>query len=140
MKAVAQVLENIVGVAGVCAWDTLTETERSPILQATPSSQSITYLVYPNTPEELAAVMLCADQNRWRMLPCGRKSKLHWGGLVDGVNLVISTERLDRLVDHAIGDLTITAEAGKSSRMFKTCWVSRGSFWRSILITLTKRR
>ncbi len=111
MKAVAQVLESIVGVAGVCAWDTLTETQRSPILQATmPGSPS--HLVYPNTPEELAAVMSYAEQQGLRVLPCGRGSKLHWGGVVDGVNLVISTERLNRLVDHAIGDLTVTAESG----------------------------
>lgn len=128
MKAVAQVLENIVGVAGVFAWETLTETERSPILQATASSQSITYLVYPNTPEELAAVMKCADQNQWRVLPCGRKSKLHWGGLVDGVNLVVSIERLDRLVDHAIGDLTITAEAGKKFSDVQTLLGQSGQF------------
>ena len=113
MKAVAQVLESIVGVSGVFAWDDLTETERSPILKATSLSQSITYLVYPNTSEELAAVMVCAHQNQWRVLPCGKRSKLHWGGLVEGVNLVISVERLDQLVDHAIGDLTLTAEAGK---------------------------
>jgi len=70
------------------------------------------HLVYPSTPEELAAVMVYAAQQRLRVLPCGRRSKLHWGGLVKGVDLVISTERLNRLVDHAIGDLTVTAEAG----------------------------
>jgi glycolate oxidase FAD binding subunit len=112
MKAVAQVLESIVGVASVCAWDTLTKTQRSPILQATMPGSPLSHLVYPNTPEELAAVMSYAEQQGLRMLPCGRGSKLHWGGLVEGVNLVISTERLNRLVDHAIGDLTVTAESG----------------------------
>jgi glycolate oxidase FAD binding subunit len=112
MKAVAQVLESIVGVASVCAWDTLTKTQRSPILQATMPGSPLSHLVYPNTPEELAAVMSYAEQQGLRMLPCGRGSKLHWGGLVEGVNLVISTERINRLVDHAIGDLTVTAESG----------------------------
>ena len=73
---------------------------------------SISHLVYPNTPEELAAVISYAKQQGLRVLPCGRGSKLHWGGLVDGVNLVISTERLNQVIDHAIGDLTVTAEAG----------------------------
>ena len=128
MKAVAQVLESIVGATGVYAWDVLTEIERSPILQATSLSQSILYLVYPNTPEELAAVMVCADQNQWRVLPCGRRSKLHWGRLVEGVNLVISVEKLDRLVDHAIGDLTITAEAGKKFSDVQTLLGQSGQF------------
>jgi len=112
MEAVAQVLESIAGVAGVCAWDTLTEAQRSPMLQATMPGSPPSHLVYPSTPEELAAVMVYAAQQRLRVLPCGRRSKLHWGGLVKGVDLVISTERLNRLVDHAIGDLTVTAEAG----------------------------
>jgi len=112
MEAVAQVLESIAGVAGVCAWDTLTEAQRSPMLQAMMPGSPPSHLVYPSTPEELAAVMVYAAQQRLRVLPCGRRSKLHWGGLVKGVDLVISTERLNRLVDHAIGDLTVTAEAG----------------------------
>ncbi len=112
MKAVAQVLESLVGVSGVCAWDTLPEPQRSPILQATMPNSPISHLVYPNTPDELAAVMLYAQQQGLRVLPCGRGSKLHWGGLVEGVNLVISTERLNHVIDHAIGDLTVTAEAG----------------------------
>ncbi len=112
MKAIAQVLESIVGVAGVCAWDTLAEAQRSPILRATMPGSQISHLVYPNTPEELAAVILYAGQKRLRMLPCGKGSKLHWGGLVEGVSLVISTERLNQVVDHAIGDLTVTTEAG----------------------------
>ena len=115
MKAVAPVferLESIVGVDGVFAWDTLTETQRSPILQATLPGSLVSHLVYPSTPEALAAVMTYADQQGLRVLPCGKGSKLHWGGLAEKINLVISTERLNRLVDHAIGDLTVTAEAG----------------------------
>jgi glycolate oxidase FAD binding subunit len=57
-------------------------------------------------------VVACAAQNQWRLLPCGQGSKLSWGGLVAGVDVVISTERLNRLVDHAAGDMTATVEAG----------------------------
>jgi glycolate oxidase FAD binding subunit len=108
MKAV---LKNLVGEAGVCAWDDLEVTQRSSILQAAPDS-AIAYVVYPNSPIELASVMGCAAKNGWRVLPCGNGSKLGWGGLGRGVNLVVSTARLNRLIDHAIGDLTVTAEAG----------------------------
>jgi len=111
MEAVAPVLKNLVGETGVFAWDSLDATARSPLSQAAPDS-AIAYVVYPNSPIELASVMTCAAQNGWRVLPCGSGSKLGWGGLVQGVNLVISTKRLNRLIDHAIGDLTVTAEAG----------------------------
>ena len=69
-------------------------------------------LVYPATEAELAAVMACAHQNRWRVLPCGSGSKLAWGGLVEGVDLVVSTARLNQVIDHAVGDMTLTAQAG----------------------------
>uniref|UniRef100_A0ACD5GV77 FAD-binding oxidoreductase n=1 Tax=Desertifilum tharense IPPAS B-1220 TaxID=1781255 RepID=A0ACD5GV77_9CYAN len=36
------------------------------------------------------------------------------GGFAQGVDLVLSTRRLNRLIDHAIGDLTVTVEAGMS--------------------------
>ncbi|MDK3155697.1 FAD-binding protein [Kamptonema cortianum] len=36
------------------------------------------------------------------------------GGFAQGVDLVLSTQRLNRLIDHAIGDLTVTVEAGMS--------------------------
>ncbi|NEP15281.1 MAG: FAD-binding oxidoreductase, partial [Symploca sp. SIO2C1] len=44
--------------------------------------------------------------------PCGKGSKLSWGGVGKQVDLILSTERLNRIIDHAVGDLTVTAEAG----------------------------
>lgn len=68
-------------------------------------------VVYPQTQEELAAAMACAYQNRWRVLPCGSGSKLGWGGLGQA-DVVISVAGLNRILDHAAGDLTVTLEAG----------------------------
>jgi glycolate oxidase FAD binding subunit len=45
-------------------------------------------------------------------MPCGSGSKLSWGGLAKDVKLVVSTQRLDRIIEHAVGDLTVTVEAG----------------------------
>ncbi|WOD39067.1 FAD-binding oxidoreductase [Nodosilinea sp. E11] len=69
-------------------------------------------IVYPNTEAELAAVMACAHQHRWRVLPCGSGSKLAWGGVGSEVDLMVSTARLNQVIDHAVGDMTLTAEAG----------------------------
>lgn len=127
MEAVAPVLKNLVGEAGVCPWDSLDATQRSSLSQAAPGS-AIAYVVYPKTPTELAAVMACAAKNGWRVLPCGSGSKLGWGGLVQGVNLVVSTQRLNRLIDHAIGDLTVTAEAGLCFSELQTVLAKAGQF------------
>ncbi|ABW27744.1 FAD-binding oxidoreductase [Acaryochloris marina] len=73
-----------------------------------------TYIVYPRTQAELAAVMAVAHQQRWRLLVCGHASKLHWGGLTQQIDLVVCTQGLQRVVAHATGDLTVTVEAGLS--------------------------
>jgi glycolate oxidase FAD binding subunit len=69
-------------------------------------------LVYPHSEAELAAVMACAHQQGWRILPCGNGSKLDWGAPPQPVDLVISTARLNQVIDHAVGDMTLTAQAG----------------------------
>ncbi|MBW4462328.1 MAG: FAD-binding oxidoreductase [Nodosilinea sp. WJT8-NPBG4] len=69
-------------------------------------------VVYPATEAELSAVMACAWEHSWRVIPCGSGSKLSWGGVGAGVDLIVSTARLDQVIDHAVGDMTLTAQAG----------------------------
>jgi glycolate oxidase FAD binding subunit len=70
------------------------------------------YLVLPHTAQELAAVMSLAHQHRWRVLVAGQGTKLGWGALGRDVELVISIQKLNRLIDHAVEDMTVTVEAG----------------------------
>jgi glycolate oxidase FAD binding subunit len=70
------------------------------------------HLVLPNTDLELAAVMSLAHRHRWRVLIAGQATKLSWGALGRDVELVVSTRKLNRLIDHAVGDMTVTVEAG----------------------------
>ena len=70
------------------------------------------YLAFPETLEALATGVKLANEFDWKILICGNGSKLSWGGLVKEAQLVISTQRLNRIIDHAIGDLTVTVEAG----------------------------
>jgi glycolate oxidase FAD binding subunit len=70
------------------------------------------YWVLPNTVQELAAVMSLAHQHRWCVLVAGQGTKLGWGALGRDVELVISTQKLNGLIDHAVEDMTVTVEAG----------------------------
>ncbi|MBD1827218.1 FAD-binding oxidoreductase [Microcoleus sp. FACHB-61] len=131
-----QELESIVGTAGICLRQYTEVFWQERVEKAVAPGTNIDCTVYPNTQEELAAVIAWAGQNRCAVLPCGSGSKLDWGGLVkfdsprenslkvglfkgdlegspDAAGLVaVSTSRLNRLVEHAVGDLTVTAEAG----------------------------
>lgn len=75
------------------------------------SSESIC-VVIPDTVEDLAAIVKTAYQERWKIIPCGNGSKLDWGTLAKDVQLVVSTQKCDRIIEHAINDLTVTVEAG----------------------------
>lgn len=86
-----------------------TQDQIAQILQAEPYPACI---VYPRTRTELAAIVTQANQHQWRLLICGQGSKLHWGGLTQNIDLLVSTQDLNQVIDHAVGDLTVTAEAG----------------------------
>lgn len=82
------------------------------ISQAVIADTSSIYLVFPNTVEELSKIVQKAAKNQWRVLICGNGSKLAWGKTARNIQLVISLQKCDRLIEHAIGDLTVTVEAG----------------------------
>ncbi|WNZ48138.1 FAD-binding oxidoreductase [Leptolyngbya boryana CZ1] len=110
MQAVLQTLGSI---SEIRSWQDLTECQQTQLSRSLVHPDRI-YWVSPATIEELGAIVACAYQHQWRILPCGHATKLHWGGVIDEVTLVVSTEKLDRLVEHAEGDLTVTTEVGIS--------------------------
>jgi glycolate oxidase FAD binding subunit len=81
------------------------------IYQIVNSRQPI-YLLFPQTIEALAEIVRQASQQQWRILICGHASKLNWGKITQDIQLVVSTQKCDRLIEHAVGDLTVTVEAG----------------------------
>ncbi len=129
MATIAQLLANSVGESLVIPWEACDQAWRVRVQRAiAPDATAPACIAYPETPEQLAAVVACAHQNQWRLLPCGRGSKLNWGALVEGVDVVISTERMHRLIDHAAGDLTLTVEAGATFAAMQKTLRQAGQF------------
>lgn len=81
------------------------------IYQIIDSSQPI-YLLFPQTIEAIAEIVRQASQHQWRILICGHGSKLNWGKITQDIQLVVSTQKCDRLIEYAAEDLTVTVEAG----------------------------
>ncbi|MEG4443593.1 FAD-binding oxidoreductase [Microcoleus sp. AT9_B5] len=123
-----QELESIVGTAGICQQQYTEVFWQERVEKAVAPGTKIDCTVYPNTQEELAAVIAWARNNRWGVLPAGSGSKLDWGGLVKGVKIAVSTGRLNRLVEHAVGDLTVTAEAGMKFADLQEILAAAGQF------------
>jgi glycolate oxidase FAD binding subunit len=66
----------------------------------------------PANEDEVARVLRFADEAGLAVLPRGGGTKMGWGNPPRRADLVLSTERLARIRDHAWADLTVTVESG----------------------------
>lgn len=98
--------------ADIISWNNLEASWQEKIKRSLFSQNLPTQFISPHTQESLASVIADANLSRSNVMPCGSGSKLSWGGLAKDVKLVVSTQRLDRIIEHAVGDLTVTVEAG----------------------------
>jgi glycolate oxidase FAD binding subunit len=69
-------------------------------------------IVEPGDEQELAAVLKLANEEGLAVIPRGGGTKLGWGNPPRRADVVLSTARLNRIVEHAWADLTVTVEAG----------------------------
>jgi len=125
---IAQQLASILNPSAVCAWENIALSQQKSLSHAVTSNTKPSCIIYPNTQEELSEIIACADKNHWRVLPCGNGSKLNWGGLAQRVDVIISTKNLNRIVEHAVGDLTLTVEAGAKFADIQVILAKEGQF------------
>lgn len=112
MGLLAQLSESV-EQATVVPWDGVSAELQTRIKSAIAQTASKpSGVVYPETTAALSDVMAQASRQGWRVLTTGQGSKLSWGGQAEGIDLVVSTARLNRVVEHAVGDFTVTVEPG----------------------------
>ena len=68
--------------------------------------------VTPSSREQVCEVMRLAHAERWRVAPAGNLTKQRLGGIPQGIDLVLSLRRLNRVTDYQPADLTVSVEAG----------------------------
>jgi glycolate dehydrogenase FAD-binding subunit len=73
----------------------------------------------PGNIEEAAAILRRCSQARVTIVPRGGGSKLGWGNAPRSANLILSLQRLNRVLEHAHSDLTATVEAGCTVQDFQ---------------------
>src|SRR5580700_5594704 len=66
----------------------------------------------PQNEIELAAALRVANSAELSVIPRGSGSKQAWGNPPVRADLILSTARLDRIIEHAWADLTVSVEAG----------------------------
>ena len=70
------------------------------------------FVVEPGTEKELASVLRHANEVGLAVIPRGSGTKLGWGNPPSRADLILSTARLNKILEHAWADLTVTVEAG----------------------------
>ena len=97
----------------------------SPLL---PSSASAHLLVTPESIEQLSEVMRLAHHQGWKIAPAGAGTWLDVGNPLSGVDLIVSTTRLNQIIEHEPADLIATARAGTTLSNFNQTLAQRGQF------------
>lgn len=96
----------------IVPWQQIDPQEKEAIEGAILANKPPIYLIKPSHQDNLAKVIEWANKNHLPLLLCGNSSKINWGGLVKNPQILVSTAKLNRIVDYALADLTLTVESG----------------------------
>jgi len=87
--------------------------------------------VFPGSTAEVAAVVRIAAEAGVPVMPWGGGTAVDLGPPPARAGIVLSLRRLDRVLEHEPGDLTVTAEAGTTVAALQTALRARGQ-WLSL--------
>ena len=73
-------------------------------------------VVSPEDIDGVSETLRWAHGRRLAVVPAGASTKLEWGSVPPRIDLLLSTRRLDAVLEHRHGDLTATVQAGASLR------------------------
>lgn len=69
-------------------------------------------VVFPSTKEEISEVIKLANRDSLSVIPWGSGTKICLGNKPKGADIVLSTRRLNRVIEHNDSDLVATTECG----------------------------
>jgi glycolate oxidase FAD binding subunit len=70
------------------------------------------YVAAPASTEEASALLRAAAGLGLTVVPRGSGRRQHWGSPPASCDLIVDTGRLNQVIEHAAGDLIVTAQAG----------------------------
>jgi glycolate oxidase FAD binding subunit len=109
---IAQKLMAVLSAEQVVPYATWSNRWQGQLKAACRGDVQTVLMVSPHSLQELSEVMKLACGNRWRVLIAGQGTKLGWGAPAKAIDLLLSTRYLNQQVEHASGDMTVTAATG----------------------------
>ncbi len=92
------------------------------------SADSSTLVVQPGSIEEVCEVMKIASREHWPVVPAGATNWLDAGERLHSPNLVVSTNRLNRVLEHVPADLIAITQAGVTLKDFNQRLAENGQW------------
>ena len=83
-------------------------------------------IVVPGNEKELAEILRLSNEAGIAVIPRGGGTKLSWGNSPARADLILSTARLNKIIEHAWSDLTVTVEAGCTIQTLQETLVQHG--------------
>ncbi|PYU15731.1 MAG: hypothetical protein DMG37_04370 [Acidobacteria bacterium] len=83
-------------------------------------------ILEPATELQLAEALRLANEASLAVIPRGGGTKLAWGNPLSRADLILSTVRLNKILEHAWADLTVTVEAGCSIQTLQETLAQHG--------------
>ena len=108
--------KSLLSLMGIVGEDNLTSNQ-SALEAAIVDGQIPAALVSPANTEEAIEVLKWASANRMRTAIRGGGTQTNLGNPIAGLDLVISTTRLNQITEHIPADLTIGVQAGANLQM-----------------------
>jgi glycolate oxidase FAD binding subunit len=119
MPATAAIEESLRSIVGA-------EHLREADARETIAGRRPTLLVNPANESELAAVLRAANNAGLAVIPRGGGTKLSWGNPPARADLILSTARLNRVIEHVWSDLTVSVEAGCTVQFLQSALAKHG--------------
>jgi glycolate oxidase FAD binding subunit len=124
MVDAAKLIEELKAVVGDAFVQALTPLDAYHVDGRTPWA-----VVSPGDIDQVAAVMLLAHRETLAVVPWGGGTTMAMGHPPDRLDIVLSLQRMTRILEHEPADLTATVQAGIPMTELRRQLGSRGQWW-----------
>ncbi len=88
-------------------------------------------VVIPESTDEVSSLLRWANGQGLKVIPCGSRTKLDRGSAPASCDILVDLIRMSHILEHAAGDLTVTAQAGVGLADLQAA-VARSGQWLAI--------
>lgn len=103
-------------------------THSSGVSDYSVDGQTPEAVAFPNTLEEMSTLLSAAESEGKAVVPWGGGTQMGLGNLAKGVDLVVGTSRLNRVLEYEPADLTVVVEGGMSLGVLQSELAEQGQF------------